>query len=48
MELFPELENMYGTDVGFEFENNQFSFTAKPHVDHDMEACKGNKYFKLY
>uniref|UniRef100_A0A672RWJ3 Glycosyltransferase family 92 protein n=1 Tax=Sinocyclocheilus grahami TaxID=75366 RepID=A0A672RWJ3_SINGR len=39
-ELLPELENMYGTDVGFEFENNQFPFTAKPNVDHEMEAWK--------
>ncbi|XDV29761.1 hypothetical protein PO909_032804, partial [Leuciscus waleckii] len=29
MDLLPELENMYGTNVGFEFENNVFTCTAK-------------------
>lgn len=37
-ELFPELENKYSSDVGFEFENNQFPFSAKTHVDHDVET----------
>ncbi|XP_016300424.1 uncharacterized protein LOC107656975 isoform X1 [Sinocyclocheilus anshuiensis] len=39
-ELLPELENLYGTDVGFEFENNNFPFSAKPHVDHDIDKWK--------
>ncbi|XP_052386743.1 uncharacterized protein LOC127933795 isoform X2 [Carassius gibelio] len=39
-ELFPLLEHLYGTDVGFEFENNQFPMTAKLHLEHNVEAWK--------
>ncbi|XP_048024833.1 uncharacterized protein LOC125254303 [Megalobrama amblycephala] len=39
-ELLPELEKMYGTTVGFEFENNVFSFTAKAHTDYKQDKWK--------
>ncbi|KAK9958310.1 hypothetical protein ABG768_010441 [Culter alburnus] len=39
-ELLPELEKMYGTTVGFEFENNAFPFTAKAHMDYEQDKWK--------
>ncbi|ROL52922.1 Beta-1,4-galactosyltransferase galt-1 [Anabarilius grahami] len=39
-ELLPELEKMYGTTVGFEFENNAFPFTAKAHTDYEQDKWK--------
>ncbi|XP_067245684.1 uncharacterized protein [Chanodichthys erythropterus] len=39
-ELLPELEKMYGTAVGFEFENNVFSFTAKAYTDYKEDKWK--------
>ncbi|KAL1256410.1 hypothetical protein QQF64_011955 [Cirrhinus molitorella] len=39
-ELLPELENMYGSSVGFEFENNYFPFTAKAHMDYEQDKWK--------
>ncbi|XP_058606602.1 uncharacterized protein si:zfos-464b6.2 isoform X2 [Onychostoma macrolepis] len=39
-ELLPELETKYGSDVGFEFENNQFPFTAKAHADYEQDKWK--------
>ncbi|KAL0168660.1 hypothetical protein M9458_036882 [Cirrhinus mrigala] len=39
-ELLPELENRYGSNVGFEFENNLFPFEAKAHMDHEQNKWK--------
>ncbi|XP_051725600.1 uncharacterized protein si:zfos-464b6.2 isoform X10 [Ctenopharyngodon idella] len=39
-ELLPELERIYGTTVGFEFENNVFSFNAKPHMEYKQDKWK--------
>ncbi len=39
-ELLPELETKYGSDVGFEFENNEFPFNAKAHADYEQNKWK--------
>ncbi|XP_051953020.1 uncharacterized protein si:zfos-464b6.2 isoform X3 [Xyrauchen texanus] len=39
-ELLPELEKSYGTDVGFEFENNVFSFQAKVQTEYERKGWK--------
>ncbi|XP_048025241.1 uncharacterized protein LOC125254603 [Megalobrama amblycephala] len=39
-ELLPELEKMYGTTVGFEFETNAFPFTAKAYTDYEQDKWK--------
>ncbi|XP_073706972.1 uncharacterized protein [Garra rufa] len=39
-ELLPELKNKYGSHVGFEFENNQFPYTAKAHMDYEQDKWK--------
>lgn len=39
-ELLPELENRYGSHVGFEFENNVFPFNAKAHKDYEQDKWK--------
>ncbi|XP_016403314.1 uncharacterized protein LOC107736408, partial [Sinocyclocheilus rhinocerous] len=39
-ELLPELKIKYSSNVGFEFENNQFPFTAKAHADYEQDKWK--------
>lgn len=39
-ELLPELEKMHGDDVGFEFENNVFPFTAEAQNEYEQNAWK--------
>ncbi|KAI7802389.1 uncharacterized protein si:zfos-464b6.2 isoform X2 [Triplophysa rosa] len=39
-ELLPELEKMHGNDVGFEFENNVFPFTAETQNKYEQDAWK--------
>ncbi|XP_067275563.1 uncharacterized protein si:zfos-464b6.2 isoform X2 [Pseudorasbora parva] len=39
-ELLPQLEEIYGTSVGFEFENNAFPFIAKAHLDYEQDTWK--------
>lgn len=48
-ELLPELEKMHGTDVGFEFENNVFPFTAEAQDKYEQdtwEKIKGTNFLK--
>lgn len=37
-ELLLELEKMHGTEVGFEFENNVFPFTAKAQMNYEQKS----------
>ncbi|XP_043072667.1 uncharacterized protein si:zfos-464b6.2 [Puntigrus tetrazona] len=39
-ELLPELETKYGSDIGFEFENNVFPFNAEGHADYGQDKWK--------